>query len=222
MRQYKKKRLLEALKQLYGVHQYVKELETAGKGKNPQQCSKEQQEALGECQNVAIAVGNNIEGSEGEGTETVRLLEEYCEMLYRIASGTMPLIADVKQNYVQLDEKLRQTEQCLKKEIKEEIVAVFLPYKASMWDALESVWQAASEDKNCTAYVVPIPYYDKNKDGSLGKEHYEGGQYPSYVPVTSYKDLSLEELHPDLIFIHNPYDQFNTVTSVEPAFMLRS
>ena len=41
----------------------------------------------------------------------------------------------------------------------------FLPYKASMWDSLESVWKAAVEDKeHCEAYVVPIPYYDIDSD----------------------------------------------------------
>lgn len=211
MRQYKKRQLSDALKQLYGVHQYVRELEMTQQ--------EELQEALGECQNVAIAVGNAIEESEGEGTRTVRSLEEYCELLYRIASGVSTLLlTDSKQNYILLDEKLKQIERRLKKEIKEELIAVFLPYKVSMWDALESVWQAASEDADCTAYVVPIPYYDKNKDGSLGEEHYEGEDYPSYVPITAYQDFPLDELHPDLIFIHNPYDQFNTVTSVAPSF----
>ena len=218
MRQYKKRQLLDALKQLYAVHQYVKELEISGREKGMQQCSKEQQEALGECQSVAITVGNIMEESVGTGTRTVQHLEEYCELLYQTVSGGMLLIADAGQKYEKLDEKLRQAKRSLEREVKEEIVAVFLPYKASMWDALESIWQAAAEDEKCTAYVVPVPYYDKNKDGSLGKKHYEGGRYPSYVPVTSYEDLSLEELHPDLIFIHNPYDQFNTVTSVEPAF----
>ncbi len=42
------------------------------------------------------------------------------------------------------------------KEVKN--IIVFLPYKASMWDSLESVWRAAYEDKeHCEAYVVPIP-----------------------------------------------------------------
>ena len=27
---------------------------------------------------------------------------------------------------------------------------------------LESVWQAADSDPYCDAYVIPIPYYDKN------------------------------------------------------------
>lgn len=33
---------------------------------------------------------------------------------------------------------------------------VFMPYKASMWDSLESVWMAADKDERCEALVVPI------------------------------------------------------------------
>ncbi len=221
MRHYKKGRLLAALGQLYEVHRYAEEQETqAGtmKTKKEQQCAEEQREALSECQKIAIAVGNGVEDALGEGSQTVRCLEQYCEMLYQIASGVSPPVVNRQQRYLQLDEKLRQAEQYLKKEIQEEIVAVFLPYKASMWDSLESVWQAAKEDENCTAYVIPIPYFDKNKDGSLGERHYEGDQYPSDIPITPYQEFSLEAVHPDMIFIHNPYDQFNTITTVDPAF----
>jgi hypothetical protein len=51
---------------------------------------------------------------------------------------------------------------------------VFLPYKASMWDSLESVWRKADADPSCDAYVIPIPYFDRNPDGSAKEEHYEG------------------------------------------------
>ena len=95
---------------------------------------------------------------------------------------------------------------------------VFLPYKASMWDSLESVWKAAAADPECDAYVVPIPYYDKNPDGSFKQIHYEGDQYPADVPVLWYEDYDLAARKPDVIFIHNPYDECNYVTSVEPAF----
>lgn len=43
-----------------------------------------------------------------------------------------------------------------------------------MWDSLESVWKKAAADERCEAYVVPIPYFDKNPDGSLGQMHYDG------------------------------------------------
>lgn len=77
---------------------------------------------------------------------------------------------------------------------------------------------AADADEGTDAYVVPIPYYDKNPDGTFREMHYEGDQYPDYVPVTNYEEYDFEERRPDIIFIHNPYDQFNYVTSVHPRF----
>ena len=76
---------------------------------------------------------------------------------------------------------------------------VFLPYKASMWDSLESVWKAADEDPGCDAYVIPIPYYDKNPDGSFRELHYEGGEYPKDVPVVWYEDYDFEKRRPDMM-----------------------
>lgn len=108
-------------------------------------------------------------------------------------------------------------------EIKREIF--FLPYKASMWDSLESVWQAAVADKEyCNAYVVPIPYCDRNPDGSPGEWHCEADLFPEDVPVLDWHDYQLDklkELQPDAIFIHNPYDDGNSVTSVEGHYYSR-
>ena len=97
-------------------------------------------------------------------------------------------------------------------------VVVFLPYKASMWDSLESIWRAADADPSCETHVVPIPYYERNPDFSLGAMHYEGGEYPSDVPVEDYRTISLEALHPQAIYIHNPYDRANIVTTIDPAY----
>ena len=103
------------------------------------------------------------------------------------------------------------------KEIKKEIV--FLPYKASMWDSLESVWKAAVEDKeHCNTYVIPIPYYDRNPDGSFGMTHYEGLDFPADIPIINYLEYDFEMEHPDLIFVHNAYDRDNLATSVYPQF----
>jgi len=112
----------------------------------------------------------------------------------------------------------QQTESGVAEAGKKRKEVVFLPYKASMWDSLESVWKAAAADPECDAYVVPIPYYDKNPDGSFKKIHYEGGQYPPEVPVVWYEDYDFTARKPDVIFIHNPYDECNYVTSVAPAF----
>lgn len=96
---------------------------------------------------------------------------------------------------------------------------VFLPYKSSMWDSLESVWKAAYEDKDhCNAYVVPIPYADLNPDRSVAEWHCERNQFPKYVPTLDWQTVDLEKMHPDVIFIHSPYDEYNRVTSVESRY----
>ena len=104
-------------------------------------------------------------------------------------------------------------EQHFKKEL------VFLPYKASMWDSLESVWKAAHEDKeHCNAHVIPIPYADLTPEGGVAEWHCERGLFPEYVPTLDWQQVDLEEWHPDVIFIHNPYDNQNRVTSVEARY----
>lgn len=106
-----------------------------------------------------------------------------------------------------------QKETAFKKEI------FFLPYKASMWDSLESVWKAADEDKeHCIAYVMPIPYADLTPEHTVAEWHCERDQFPKDVPTVKWEDFDLQEIHPDVIFIHNPYDNCNLVTSVESRY----
>lgn len=100
----------------------------------------------------------------------------------------------------------------------EKKTVVFLPYKASMWDSLESIWIAAKEDERCETYVVPIPYYDKDAKGNLTDYHHEGAMFPSYVPITDYRIFDLKSRRVDVIYIHNPYDEGNHVTSVDPDY----
>lgn len=181
---------------------------------------------LEDCQQGAIELGNMIEKSEGEGFETIRMLEEYCELAYKIhcylSEEGMAEPSYVNRAYRNLRKILVQIENSIHNNIRVCREVVFFPYKASMWDSFESVWRSVEEDKDCDACVVPIPYYDKNPDGSFREMHYEGGLYPDYVPVTSYKDYDLAEHHPDIIFIHNPYDEFNYVTSVHPLYYAKN
>lgn len=178
---------------------------------------------LEDCQEGAVALGTLIEKCEGEGFCTVSLLEEYCELLYQaheaLAQGEAVNAGKVFQT---LRQQLVKISESAANDITVRKEVVFVPYKASMWDSLESVWRAADADPECDAYVVPIPYYDRNPDGGFGQMHYEGAEYPEDVPVTFYHDYDFEERHPDVIFCHNPYDEYNRVTSVEPYFYTRN
>lgn len=176
-------------------------------------------ELLGQCQEGAVGLGNLIENTDGEGGPTIPLLEDYCELIYELHQElAQDQEIHVNKEYKKLRKALIQIENSVKNHIKVRFEVVFLPYKASMWDSMESVWQAAQADPDCDAYVVPIPYYDREPNGMLGLCHYEGEQFPSYVPVIHYRTYGLRERQPDAIYIHNPYDYANYVTSVSPEF----
>lgn len=172
-----------------------------------------------QCQEGIIEQGGMIEEAEGEGTKTVSLMEDYCEVIFQVHEE---IAGDPYTNpskiYNKLNSSLIQIENSVRKDISVRTEIVFLPYKASMWDSLESVWMAADADPGCNAYVVPIPYYDKNPDGSLGIFHYEGDDFPEYVPITHYDTYRVEVRRPDVIYIHNPYDHANYVTTIDPRF----
>ena len=212
MRTVQKRNILEMIHTLHQAHDEIK--------RNME--SKQYilaQDMLIQCQECAISIGTEIEKSEGEGFVTVSHIEEYCDVLYQVheeLNGRDSV--NVNKIYKTLKKYMLKIENSVKHDISVRKEIVFLPYKASMWDSLESVWQAADADQTCDAYVIPIPYYDKNPDGSFRQMHYEGDQYPKKVPITNYKEFDFETHHPDIIYIHNPYDNINLVTSVHPFF----
>ncbi len=172
---------------------------------------------LSDCQDGAVAIGNGMEALYGDNTETVTELEAYCENLYQMALA-LQQPKKRKEMAQALTKQLLQVRRLIDKEVPNRMEVVFLPYKASMWDSLESIWMAADKDEDCDAYVIPIPYYDLNIDGSFREEYYEGTEFPDYVPITPYDEYDFGARMPDIIFIHNPYDDKNRVTSVHPFF----
>lgn len=216
MRKAQKRQIEETIRQMEEAHDEMKRCMVKG---NVVQA----QELLADCQNAAVAIGTLIDGTEGEGHPAVTVLEEYCELVYQIHED---LLTDTGVNadkvYKSLRRKLIKVENSVRNDIKVRTEAVFLPYKASMWDSLESVWKAADADPDCDAYVIPIPYFDKYPDGSFKEGHYEGDQYPDYVPVMRYDEFDFGKHAPDVIYIHNAYDDWNLVTSVHPFFYSRN
>lgn len=202
-----KQEILHMLQALYDIHEKIA-------GALQQQEMVRVQELLLECQECGIHIGNRIEASCGEGFVTVSCLEAYCECVYQIYAGQ----CQAQEAEGVLNESLDCVKESIRKDIAVRKEVVFLPYKASMWDSLESVWRKKNADPECDVYVIPIPYYDKNPDGSFHTMYYEGDNYPDYVEVTDYKSYCIKERRPDEIYIHNPYDGVNCVTSVPTEF----
>lgn len=176
------------------------------------------QDMLSQCQECAVSIGTAIEKLEGEGFVTVSLIETYCERLFSIYEELNGSDINANKIFKNLKKQLLRIENSIKNDIPIRKEVAFFPYKASMWDALESVYLAAKEDPNCDAYCVPIPYYDRNPDKSLGAMHYEGLEYPKNIEVVDWNTYNFEERKPDVIYIHNPYDDWNLVTCVHPRY----
>lgn len=207
---YRKKQFINMVQTLQKANSLV----TSG----DENVQKQMQDVLGQCQEFAIQIGNELE-KRGKN-EIVSFLEEYCELIYQQSlildnkEECKKYNKDVRKLLIKISNKIELTIEDDKKE-------VVFPYKASMWDSLESIWLAAKDDQNLDVYVVPIPYFNRNKDLSFGEMHYEGNEYPAYVPITPWEEYIVSEREPDVAFIHNPYDECNTVTSVHPDFYAR-
>lgn len=211
MRIAQKQEVLECIESLHQAHEEIRQ----ALHKNDGNLARTM---LGECQEFAVNLGESIEQLEGEGHVTVSHLEKYCETLFHVYEEIGQGDCNGDKICKTLRKQLIKAENSAKHDISVRKEIAFFPYKASMWDSLESVYLAAKEDPDCDVYCVPIPYFDKNPDGSLGKMHYEGTNYPDYVEVTDWQSYNLEERKPDAAYIHNPYDEWNHVTSVHPRY----
>jgi hypothetical protein len=190
MRKYQRQQILDIL-------QSLREVQKAG--------------LYADCQDGALGCVDFIDEIMGEGTKTVEFLKEYCELLFRVHNG--------EANKDVLRKSLRQVENSAQNELKsDKIEVVFFPYKASMFDSLESIYLAAKDDPDCDAYVVPIPGYELNPDGSFGKMYYDGGEYPENIPVTDWREYDVDARQPDVIFTHYPYDDNASNYTIHPNF----
>lgn len=177
---------------------------------------------LGGSQQLAVDLGTLLEQIKGEGCTCVGMLEKYCETLYRIYEQ---LQGEVTADVSVLVEELKQTAGLLETELEGKVLKrkaiLFLPVMTKDWESLHSLRQAAAEDENNDIYVVPLPYYYKDYDGSAKKLCYEGEEFPEEINVLDYRILTreyLELLHPEVIIIQNPYDAWHPATSVPEIF----
>ncbi|MCL2218300.1 MAG: glycosyltransferase [Chitinispirillia bacterium] len=111
----------------------------------------------------------------------------------------------------------------LLKRNRDRIEIVIMPYRASTWDSLESIWLAAKADPDCDVYVIPVPYSTLKADRKTRDEfRWDGNDLPDYVPVTRYDEYDLSARMPDIIYINDPYDHINTVAPIDPKYHSRA
>jgi hypothetical protein len=152
MEKYRKKDMLDLITMLEKANKSVTDLS--------QSSQPAVLDLLTQCQQTAIDLGNHLEQKGAAGERIVRLLEDYCENIYQQSQ----LLSDEKQ-FRTMSGIIQKQLEAITVKIQDEFPAdkkeiVFLPYKASMWDALESVWRMAEADENCEAYG----FYNRSQD----------------------------------------------------------
>lgn len=165
---------------------------------------KKDEEALGslfeDMQNAAIAVGNTIELVEGEETETVKLLEEYCELIWQYM-----VEADWNEKFRigrLMAGKRGEITKSLETEFKGEFEAVFLICKAASWKNLERFMSIAEEKANCC--LMMAPYVKDSPEGTKTRIN-ETELLPESVKAEAFEDYDMEEEKPDIVFVDGPY-----------------
>lgn len=211
MRKAQKQEMLDFINSMHQAHEEIKEA-------FEQKKTLLAQNMISECQEFAVSLGESIEKLESEGHVTVSYIEEYCEILFHVFEDINENNVNVNKVNKTLRKQLIKIENSIKNDIAVRIEIAFFPYKASMWDSLESIYLAAKADPDCDAYCVPIPYYNLNLDRSFGEMHYEGDEYPQDIEITDWQGYNFEERRPDVVYVHNPYDGWNLVTSVHPRY----
>jgi Putative glycosyl/glycerophosphate transferases involved in teichoic acid biosynthesis TagF/TagB/EpsJ/RodC len=174
---------------------------------------KDPETAVQDCLAALGAILNQLEQEKESPSHTIELLKGTQGYFNAFWNGEIEVNAATIQ---ELSEKIALLKATLKDEVSVKLNVVFLPYKASMWDSLATVYEAAAKDENCVARVVPIPYYQLSQNEAIPT--YEGDRFPANVPITHYNEYNLEQEEPDIIFVHNIYDQYNTITRVHEHF----
>ncbi len=180
-------------------------------------------ELLENCQELAVKVGTAIEEKHGEGSVTVKLLEDYCEQIFvlheRIACGEK---IDTYQEGKKLSRTIGAIQNHYMQESKRRKEILFLPVKAQDWNALDSLYEKTAADPETDVYVMPVPYAERLADGSVGAEHYELSEFPARLNLVDYRTYDFGHKHPDVIMIQNPYDEFASGITVHPFFYAKN
>ena len=93
----------------------------------------------------------------------------------------------------------------------------FCPYIAHMWSSMKPLYEEhinAGDDVS----VMALPYCIRNYDGSISDYRVDDFEVDTVPPSIGY----LERVHPDRIYYHNPYDDHNAVTMIEPHFFTKN
>lgn len=174
-------------------------------------------ELLGSAQQLSIDMGNLIESCKGDGFITVSYIQDYCENIFITYESIINNSFDIK--YLDdIEESLEKIKNSLEKDIFNRKEVVFIISHINKWKYFEAEYNLLSNDENYDVYVMVIPYYYKKFDGTFYDMKYEANLFCVNAHMLKYDEYDFGLRHPEMIYIQNPYDGYNPVTSEHSFF----
>ena len=93
----------------------------------------------------------------------------------------------------------------------------FLPYKRSMWNSMESVYEELLTS-GVDAHCVPIPYIRMKMNYQIDRIDSDFELFGGFAEST----MALEKMDPDYVVIHYQYENNNLVTKMLPEYHTRA
>ena len=169
----------------------------------------ERNELLQECQETAIALGSSLEERYGEGTEAVRQLEEYCELVYGASEEWTMETACV------LKEKVRKITKELGKLMNE---VLFIAVRKEWWDSMKSLYEKYIADPEMKVRLLNVPYYDKDPMGNIGQKHDDSEFFSSMKGYISMDEYINGAVHPSILVMQMPFDEYSRAVTTDEMF----
>lgn len=157
------------------------------------------------------AIKNRIENSRIMCINVERLIAQIeCEIINYKSKKLIDF-----QNFLDLIEELKS--RINNTNIVKPLI-VFMPYKFSMWDSLKSIYEEAIKSQEFDVHLMPLPYYELNHENEKNYV-YEGDKFQiEGYDIKKYDISNLMYESPDLIFLHNIYDEYNTLTMIDENY----
>lgn len=179
---------------------------------------RNQKDAVADCLAAMAAVHNQLAAEEAKPTKSLKITEEINNCFQELHEQLHKETKSINKYMIKLLRNLLLLKQTIQMEIIPKLNVAFFPYKASMWNSLATVYEAAAQDENCVAKVIPVPFYELSE--TTATPMYEGQLFPKDTPITHYSQYDLETEQPDIIFVHNIYDQYNTITRLHETYFV--
>lgn len=191
----------------------------------------EDNDLLPECQKLAVDLGTLVEEWKGEDNpnvkEIVSYIETFCEALYQTYERLVSASDILKcQEFVSCIKDCKIAWEAVKKMLHEKLlqknVVLFITTGSREWNGFKKICERSLEDKNNEVYVVLVPVAFKDIFGRTTfkdiKLPTDTDFFPEGVQVGQWDTIDIGLLHPDVIYIQDPYDDENPCLTIPPQF----